>query len=402
MLCFTACLGGFAGIVIWCFLRAVGLGSAFFWSFLPEKLTIPYLSVLICVAGGLLLGLTHRKHGVYPEELAVVMKKVKTEKYYEYRVLPALLLGTFLPLVLGASVGPEAGLTGIIAALCYWVGDNVTYAKRHAAEYSLVGEAVTLGQLFHSPLFGILAVEENGLEEDGEKTLLPKSSRLLYYGVSTAMSFLVISLMNRLFGAGMAGFPRFSEISISSADYLMMALYLPAGFLLYLWYVFGEKVSEKLASFIPGILREMMGGAVIGLCGLTVPLILFSGEEEMAELMDTFGEYAPCFLCGIGFLKILLTTFCIHSGWRGGHFFPLIFACTSTAFGLAMLVFPDPGGHVVFAAGIVTAVTLGAQLKKPLAVSALLLLCFPVRMLFWIFLAAVLGSRAVNIIRVID
>ena len=31
----------------------------------------------------------------------------------------------------------------------------------------------------------------------------------------------------------------------------------------------------------------MMGGAVIGLCGMTIPLILFSGEEEMAEqIMD--------------------------------------------------------------------------------------------------------------------
>ena len=37
-----------------------------------------------------------------------------------------MLLCALLPLLLGASVGPEAGLTGIIAALCYWVGDNVT------------------------------------------------------------------------------------------------------------------------------------------------------------------------------------------------------------------------------------------------------------------------------------
>ena len=48
--------------------------------------------------------------------------------------MPVVLVCAFLPLVFGSSVGPEAGLTGIIAGLCYWVGDNVKYAKEHADE----------------------------------------------------------------------------------------------------------------------------------------------------------------------------------------------------------------------------------------------------------------------------
>ena len=58
-----------------------------------------------------------------------------------------MLISAFLPLIFAASVGPEAGLTDVIVGLCYWVGDNIKYAKEHEREYSEVGEAVTLGVL---------------------------------------------------------------------------------------------------------------------------------------------------------------------------------------------------------------------------------------------------------------
>ncbi len=166
LLLFTALLGAVAGLLIWCFLKAVSFATGLLWEVLP-KVTGSDLTVLIpCVLGGLLLGIIHKHSGDYPEELSVVMGRIKSEKWYDYHHMPALLACAFIPLILGSSVGPEAGLTGIIAALCYWVGDNVTYAKKNSAVFSQIGEAVTLGQLFHSPLFGILEVEE-GEEAEG-------------------------------------------------------------------------------------------------------------------------------------------------------------------------------------------------------------------------------------------
>ncbi len=50
--------------------------------------------------------------------------------------------------------------------------------------------------------------------------------------------------------------------------------------------------------------------------------------------------------------------------------------------------------HAVFAAAAVTAAALGAQLRKPFAVSVLLLLCFPLKLVLWTFLAAAAGSKA--------
>ncbi len=397
MLLFTAALGAFAGAVVWAFLKAVGALTGAFRTFLPGGPNPWIFSFILCAAGGLALGLIHKRFGYYPEDMKTVMAKVKKEKYYDYKPLPVILICAFIPLVLGASVGPEAGLVGIIAAICYWIGDNVTYARKHEREYSRIGEAVTLGQLFHSPLFGIFAVEESAVDEeksdsDKDEGLLPKGERILYYAVSLAASFLAVGILNKVTGLASGGFPHYPDAPIEAVDYVMMLVYIPVGILLCLWFAYCEKLTGKAAEKIPGIVREVIGGLVIAAAGMLIPLALFSGEEQMAELMDTYGLYLPIFLIVVCIIKIALTGFCIRFGWRGGHFFPLIFACSCMGFAIAMFVFPDAGNHVVFAAAIVNAATMGASLKKPLAAALLLMLCFPVTMIFWILLASVAGS----------
>ncbi len=70
------------------------------------------------------MGFIHKRYGNYPEELDLVMEKIRKDKYYSYKHILPLLICAFIPLCCLSSVGPEAGLTGIIAALCYLVADN--------------------------------------------------------------------------------------------------------------------------------------------------------------------------------------------------------------------------------------------------------------------------------------
>ena len=130
MLLFTAGLGVTAGAIVWVFARLVGLCTGLLWEELPDALGWSFLPVIVCAFGGLLIGLVHKKWGDYPEELPVVMGKIKRDRHYDYKPMGAMLIAAFLPLVFGGSVGPEAGLTGIIAGLCYWIGDNVRFARR--------------------------------------------------------------------------------------------------------------------------------------------------------------------------------------------------------------------------------------------------------------------------------
>ena len=390
MLLMTAMLGAFAGLVIWGFLKLTALCTGLVWDLAPAHMGGKGITVLLCAVGGLAAGILRKTSGDYPESLDIVLGKIKKDHHYPYHPMLVMLLCAFLPLVFGASVGPEAGLAGIIAALCYWVGDNVTFAKQNMDLYSRVGEAVTLGQLFHSPLFGILAVEED--EEQLAPERMPKGWRLLLYAISTASSFGVIWILNSLFGKAMGGFPGFSEVKISVPDAFLSLVYIPVGCLLFLFYEGSEAVMKTAADHIPAVLRETLCGLGIGLMGLAVPMVLFSGEEQMAELIHEDGGYSVLFLVGICLLKLVMTSFCLQFGLKGGHFFPMIFACTCMGYALGMLFYSGSAGHAAFAAGMITAAALGAQMKKPLAVTVLLLLCFPVRFLIWGFISAAVGS----------
>ncbi len=123
-----------------------------------------------------------------------------------------------------------------------------------------------------------------------------------------------------------------------------------------------------------------------------MPVLMFSGEDAMGELAADCEMYAPLILAAIAFLKVLLTNVCIQSGLKGGHFFPIIFAGVCLGYSAGAMVFGYSGGHMVFAAATVTASLLGGIMKKPLAVTVLLFLCFPVKLFLWIFLAAAAGS----------
>ena len=396
MLLLTLLLGMFAGLVIWTFLKLVALCTGLIWETAPARTGGKWIIVVLCTAGALAAGILRKKFGDYPESLDIVMGKIKKDHHYSYHPLLVMLLCAFLPLVLGASVGPEAGLTGIIAALCYWVGDNVTFAKQNMDLYSRVGEAVTLGQLFRSPLFGILAVEEGEGQLVPER--MPKGMKLVLYALSTASSFAVIWLLNSLFGKAMTGFPSFSEVPVSTADGFLALLYIPVGCLMFLFYEGCETVMGKVAKILPPVLKETLCGLAIGLVALVCPMVLFSGEEQMAQLIGNNGGYGVLFLAGICLLKLVMTSFCLKFGMKGGHFFPIIFACTCMGYALGTLFFAGDPGHAAFAAGIITAAALGAQMKKPLAVTVLLLLCFPPSFLLWGFLSAAAGSGLAGMI----
>lgn len=387
---FCLCVGGFAGAVIWTFLKILAEGTKFLWEWIPAQVQIPYYTLLVCACGGLAVGLFRKRFGDYPEELGTVMGKVKKEKHYEYRNMAVLLIAALLPLLIGSSVGPEAGMTGVIVGLCCWAGDNLKFAGSHAKEYSQIGMAVTLGVLFRSPLFGIFAVEE------GEEALNPsKSSKILLYGLALVAGTGIYMILTALFGAAMEGFPSFESAEAGYRDYLMMVVYFIGGFLLALFYEITHKGAAKVMGKLPAVLRETAAGVSLGVIGMLVPAMMFSGEEQMGELMTVYVDYAPIALVGVAFLKVFLTNLCIQGGLKGGHFFPVIFAGVCLGYGMAMFVFPG-GGHEVFGAAVVTSALLGGIMRKPLAVTMLLFLCFPVRMFLWIFLSALIGAKVME------
>lgn len=389
---FAICVGGVIGAFVWLFLEIMAIGQEFLFEFLPDFIGFPYLVPVICVLGGLLIGLMETRFHASPEELQTVMQTIKRDGTYSCERIGLRAIGALMPLLFGASIGPEAGLTGIIAGLCFWAGSRFRYVGAHIEELSQISLGATLGVIFYSPLFGFM------LPVEDEQVQLKKTSRTVAYICSILGGVGVFFLLGHLIGGG-GGIPSLEGGAIGNRERIFVIALIPFGVAAGFLYILCHKAScglfgalRKKLGIIP---CTVLGGLCLGLSGIFVPFSMFSGEAQMETLAGSFWAYTPAMLIGIGVFKILLTNICIQSGWKGGHFFPIIFAGISIGFGAGLFLSIDP----VFAAAVVDSALLGVVMQKPVAVVLLLMLCFPIDAIVWMLVASVAGAFLASLIR---
>lgn len=383
-------MGGVIAGIIWSFLKLLNIGIEFIWEWSKDSVNFPLYTIAMCLLGGLIIGLYQKKFGAYPEELETVMGKVKKDKYYPYNNVFVICIAALLPLLFGGSIGPEAGLTGVIVGLCYWVGDRIKFVNVHLKEITKIGLSTAIGTIFGAPLFGLVMPIEEKTDYDKEITV-SKFSKTIYIIVSVMSAFGVFSLLNSFFGGGI-GIPQIEYAKITSNEQIFGIPLALVGVVLGICYLVIDRFTKaffmKLQGKIGIVISTMLGGLILGVMGTYFPMTMFSGEESMGKIISTYKEYAPWLLILTGLLKLLLTNVCIKSGWRGGHFFPVIFSGVSVGCGVAILT----GLNSAFCMGVITAGLLGVIMKKPFAVSLLLMLCFPLRVIPWLIISAFIGS----------
>ena len=151
-----------------------------------------------------------------------------------------------------------------------------------------------------------------------------------------------------------------------------------------------EKIMGKVSDLFGErrVLKAVTGGLILGVCGMMLPYTMFSGEMQAEVLNDTWMTMSAAVLIITGFIKVILTATCVNLGWRGGHFFPVIFAGISIGFGMSLLMGVDPA----FSVCATTAAVVGGVTRKPVATVLLLFLCFPIHSVLVLALAAFIGS----------
>lgn len=89
---FCALIGAVAGALVWILLKIMAVGTEFLWKWFPGKTSVPYYTILICVAGAAIIGIFRKIFGDYPEDLETVMEKVRVEKRYEYKNMLVMMV----------------------------------------------------------------------------------------------------------------------------------------------------------------------------------------------------------------------------------------------------------------------------------------------------------------------
>ncbi len=385
--------GAIAGALVWVFFFVMDIGLTYIWETLPERFEVPWLPLVICVIGGLIIGLYEKKFGPYPESLNTVLDTVKRTGRYEYDKIGVYSLAALLPLIFGGSLGPEAGLTGAIAGLCTWVGDRM---KRFGAEFKYltsIGISATLTAVFTAPLFGFAAstagkIEDTSIRED-DSFVFPKTQKAIIYLLAIAGALGAFTLLATVTGKS-TGLPHFYDLHVGMTEIIWFIPLMIAGAAAGWLYHIGDGAALFLATKMGDrpVVKAVLCGFVLALCGIALPYTMFSGETQATELSSVWMTMGFSTLILTGYVKVLLTPYCIRSGWRGGHFFPAIFAGISIGYGFALISGADP----VFCACACSAALVGGIMKKPLMTVLLLFLCFPLKGLAVMFIAAAFGA----------
>ena len=402
--------GAFAGAAVWLFFFAMGHGIDFFWTRVPQMLGaaspefargpfgfLPY-PFIVCLAGGLLIGLYEKVTRVKTDDLNEVMAKVKRDGGYPYDNLGKLSIAALLPLLFGGSIGPEAGLTGVIAGLCSWVGDRLRHFGAEFRELTVLGMQAALTALFTAPIFGFVAPLAGSADgddaafaaTDGEITItLPRAQKTVVYGVAIVGGLGTYLVLGQLFGGGM-GMPRFGAMAMGSRELALLIPLALAGTACGWVFHASEHATAAVSRAIGErpVAKALLAGLLLAACGTVLPYTMFAGETQTDLLMESYTSMSAVVLIVTGLVKAALTPACINLGWRGGHFFPVIFAGVSLGFGFAVLTGADP----VFCVAACTASTMGAVMRQPLMVVGLLLMCFPLKGVAVMIAAAVIGS----------
>lgn len=380
-------LGAIVGATVWLFLVVTNAGIQFIWGYLPKELGLPpYYTLCVTIIGGVLVGLSQKYFGTYPRLMPEVMGEYKKTGRIEYQFVHKATLTAIIVLVFGASLGPEAALVGIIGGLCTWVGDRFKFTLKGMHELTEIGIGAALSVIFNAPLFGYLAPSEH---EDTQLAETFKEKKTIVYLATTFAGFSVYLLLSQFDNRG-SFIVNFGEGSFTLREWVAFLPLICIGAGAGYFYFKIEHILEKIVHPFQKykLTLAIIGGILLGIAGTLLPYTLFSGEHQLKELVTEWAELSFGILFLSGILKLCITAVCLNTGWRGGHIFPIIFAGASIGYAVATVIPLDPVASVA----IITTAISSYAIRKPIAITLLLLMFFPINLLLPMIGAAMIGN----------
>lgn len=332
LLALAALLGLITATITFVFVVLVQIGTELLWEQLAPAtgLPAPLLIFLICTIGGLLVGLLVRIFGDHNGIFADVLKEFGATGRFDYRNAPGIVITALVSLVSGGSLGPEAPLADASGGMGTLIAERFKLDVRETRSLSYSGLSGMLGAFITSPIGGPLLALEG--------TRSGVAGPTLYFWIlfpslvaSAVGTVIFVALTGSFFGT-LYVFPDYAPKLLDL--FLAVPLGLIGGVVGVAFFVLlrgSQKVMAPLSNHL--VLRGLIGGVALGIVGAFLPLILFSGEEQTADLIHNASELGAISLIVLAVAKLLITCVLLAAGWKGGYLFPILFV--GVALGLA-------------------------------------------------------------------
>jgi H+/Cl- antiporter ClcA len=386
----VAVIGFVAGAAMALFLIAQEFITDIVWNQVPALFSLqgdqggPWFILALTTTGGVLVGLCLHLFGDHVGLLQQTIAIFQKTGRFEPKHVPAALLSIFLSLVFGASLGPEVAAIDMGGGLGTWVAERVKGMKERVRDLSFAGASGSLGGFLSSPFIGaIFAVE------------LPHVQGLAFYAVlipsivAATTGFAAFHWITGVDFGALFPVPPYHEFVLLDSFYAVILGLL--GGVMGILFIYSYRGFHQLVNPLAKhpVLRGLIGGAGLGLAGMVAPLVLFSGQHQFQTILDQGALMGVTALLFIFAVKILASSWCMATIFKGGPIFPLIFA-GGTLGVIISILFP-----FIPPAVAITAVMAGmivCVLKIPLVVIALLILVFMQRDIVVIATIATLAS----------
>ncbi len=318
--------------------------------------------ILLSVAG-VFIGLAIKRFGQHGG-LGVAQSQYAKTGRLDYRSVPSILLQAFIALWSGAAVGPEGPLVFLTGGLGSFVSERLKLEKDDVQVLVYSAIAGAFGGFFGSPVIGAVgAFEYMYIKElDFYRHLIPGL-------IAAAVGYGVYFALLHTTYLGIYSFPDFA--SFRPVDLVLALLVGVIGGIIGIMFkvIFGiihltfSRLNKR------PVLRAIIGGVIIGLIGSFLPLTLYSGQDQLLQIIHNPTAFGIGILLLMMFVKIVLTSTSFATGFEGGPIFPLLFIGGTLGLALSEILTFIPQG-VGVTAGM--AAVACAAFPYPLTIALLL------------------------------
>ncbi len=236
----------------------------------------------------------------------------------DVRALRSLIPVSLLGIAAGGALGPEAPLVQTAGTIGTAIGNRTDPHDAHQLRIlTITGMAAAFTVLFGAPLgsaiFALEILHRRGLEY--YEALMP----------ALAGSLIGFVVYLGLDGAGFGPVFDLPDATVGSAtDLGWAALAAVAGAAIAIAFTVLVRTTRRAAVHLPTLLRPAVGGLVVGLLSLWSVAALTFGEGQITDLVApgvTVAALVAAVVC-----KLVASSVCVSTGWRGGFIIPLFFA----------------------------------------------------------------------------
>jgi H+/Cl- antiporter ClcA len=319
LMVYAALFGAGASLLTAGYITLYNWGVNFFKQPSLLVFNINFWPLVLLTVAGVLLGLAIKFFGQHAG-LGVAQGQYARTGRLNPRYLPGIMLEAFITLWSGAAVGPEGPLVFLSGGVGSFIADRIKLEKDDVPLLVYSAIAGAFGGFFGSPVIGAVGAFEYMFirELDFYRHLIPGLIAAAFgYGVYFAL--LHTSYL------GIYSFPNYASPRVVDLGWALL-VGLIAGVIGILFKVIFGLVHLGFAPLKSRPLtRAIVGGVVIGLIGSFLPLTLYSGQNQLLQIIHNPAAYSAGLLLLYVIVKALLTSTSFATGFEGGPVFPLLF-----------------------------------------------------------------------------